>query len=146
MIYHKIFNNVGRLLELCVKNINTPLSKTELHIAHERMLHIKNAVHFITDNCSERIPLQSVSKSAMMSERSFTDKFKLTIGQTYHSYLIGVRMAKAADLLRYSTKSISEIAEECGFENSTYFTTVFRREFGTPPSKYRNAARRNAKR
>lgn len=137
MIYHKIFNNIGKLLELCVKNTNTPLSKNELHIAHERMLHIRNAVHFITDNCSERIPLQSVSKSAMMSERSFTDKFKLTVGQTYHSYLIGVRMAKAADLLRYSTKSISEIAEECGFSNSGHFSNTCVDTFGINPAKLR---------
>ena len=137
MIYYKIFNNIGKLLELCIKNINAPLSKSEIRIAHERVLLINTAVHFITDNCSERIPLQSVSKSAMMSDRAFTQKFKLTVGQTYHSYLIGVRMAKATDLLRFSTKSISEIAEECGFSNSGHFSNTCVDTFGINPAKLR---------
>lgn len=145
MIYGKIFSCINSLLELCASAINNRLGKRDIHIAHERALHISNAVYYITENASSKIPLAKVSRSAMMSERSFTDKFKLTVGQTYHSYLVSVRMAKAVDLLRYTNKSIAEISDECGFSNNGHFTNVCTELFSMSPLALRRYFREWAK-
>jgi AraC-like DNA-binding protein len=52
-----------------------------------------------------------------------------------------MRIEKAKKLLRENSEyNVSEIADQCGFCNYNYFITVFRRETGTTPRKYRKNA------
>lgn len=68
--------------------------------------------------------------------------FKREMGATPHEYLISARMQLAARLIlsgmsnQYSRYSISQIAEMCGFAEPLYFSRVFKKYFGTPPSEY----------
>jgi AraC-like DNA-binding protein len=45
-------------------------------------------------------------------------------------------------LLTTTSRSISDIADDCGFENLSYFYRRFGREFGESPMKHRMQARR----
>lgn len=58
-------------------------------------------------------------------------------GTTFSTIFLLARMKKAARLLRTNNNSIRAIAEECGFNNPSYFSTVFRKIFNTTPKKYR---------
>lgn len=51
-------------------------------------------------------------------------------------YLTQLRIEYAKELLITGRYSIGEIAEMCGFENVYYFSTVFKKHTGIPPSKY----------
>ena len=102
---------------------------------------------YVDENFSDSaLCLTSVADHMDASIYAISRAFKECTGVGFKDYVTGKRLQYACTLLQTTDHTIFEIAEECGFENSTYFTTVFRREFGTPPSKYRNAARRNAKR
>ena len=69
--------------------------------------------------------------------------FKKETGVTPADYLLKERMALAGQLLssgisnRFSSYSISQIAEACGFSEPLYFSRVFKKYFGTSPSNYR---------
>ncbi|HIA6245196.1 TPA: helix-turn-helix transcriptional regulator, partial [Escherichia coli] len=52
-------------------------------------------------------------------------------GTTFSTIFLLARMKKAARLLRTNNNSIRAIAEECGFNNPSYFSTVFRKIFNT---------------
>ena len=53
-------------------------------------------------------------------------------------YLTRCRLEKAAELLRRDpTRTITEVAFDCGFESSQYFANVFHDRFGCAPSEYR---------
>lgn len=68
--------------------------------------------------------------------------FKKETGATPHEYLIRQRMELAASLLksgisnRYSSYSVSQIAEACGFADPLYFSKVFKKYYGTAPASY----------
>lgn len=68
--------------------------------------------------------------------------FKSEMGTTPHEYLISARMELAAQLLlsgmsnQYSRYSIAQVAEMCGFAEPLYFSRVFKKHFGVPPSEY----------
>ena len=68
--------------------------------------------------------------------------FKSEVGATPHEYLISARMRLAAKLIlsgmsnQYSSYTISQIAEMCGFAEPLYFSRVFKKYYGTPPSEY----------
>ena len=59
-----------------------------------------------------------------------------------HEYLISARMQLAARLIlsgmsnQYSRYSVTQMAEMCGFAEPLYFSRVFKKYFGTPPSEY----------
>ena len=53
------------------------------------------------------------------------------------SYLIRLRINRAADLLRHSNNNVTEVALEVGFNDSNYFTRQFKRVVGMSPSRFR---------
>ena len=52
-------------------------------------------------------------------------------------YLTYVRVTNAKKLLRESTLSVMEVAERCGFNDSNYFSAVFKKVKGMTPMSYR---------
>ena len=55
------------------------------------------------------------------------------------SYGNMLRLRHASLLLRGTSKTVAEIAGECGFEDPSYFARVFKRKYGAPPNQCRNA-------
>ena len=103
-------------------------------------------LEYVNENFrSSSLCLTSVADHMGSSIYAISRTFKELTGVGFREYITGKRLQYACHLLGTSDKTIWEIATECGFENATYFTTVFRREYGTPPSRYRTAARRTAK-
>lgn len=58
-------------------------------------------------------------------------------GTTLRQYIIAYRFKAAKRLLELTDKSIGEIAEECGFTDSSYFAKSFKATFGITPKEYR---------
>jgi len=56
-------------------------------------------------------------------------------------YLQEIRINTARDLLKTSNLSISEIADKVGYQDSGYFTTLFKKQLSTTPNAYRLTVR-----
>ena len=63
--------------------------------------------------------------------------FKTYYGITPNDYLLNIRIDKAKNMLLFDNKSIDEIAYECGFNSSTYFSTVFKKKINESPYRFR---------
>lgn len=72
--------------------------------------------------------------------------FKEMFGLSLQRYCNDLRMRHAADLLRMSLLTISEIADKAGFSEPTNFTAAFRQHFGQLPSSFRLIAKEDRKR
>ncbi len=59
-------------------------------------------------------------------------------GITLHQYVISYRIKYARSLLRYTERSIADIADATGFTDASYFTKTFKAQFGMTPKEYRN--------
>ena len=59
-------------------------------------------------------------------------------GTTLRQYIIAYRLKLAKKLLEESSKSVNEIAEDCGFNDPSYFTKTFKSALGMTPKDYRN--------
>lgn len=55
----------------------------------------------------------------------------------FKKYLVYTKLTISENLLCTTDKSISDIALDCGFNDSNYFSTVFKQRYGIPPLKYR---------
>ncbi len=58
-------------------------------------------------------------------------------GKTLHKYIEDVKIKRAGEALIMSDKSIGEVAEECGFPDSSSFSAFFKKKEGISPKKYR---------
>lgn len=84
------------------------------------------------------ITLDSLCAKMQMSKYYFSHKFKEYYGIPPLKHVQKLRLKKARYLLRYSDLKISAIAQKYGFSSHTYFSSAFRREFGTSPEQYRS--------
>ena len=88
--------------------------------------------HFVRD-----FTLEELAERACMSIRNFTRCFKRSTGMSPIAFLQNVRLRHAADLLKNSNSRISEIAYQCGFNDSNYFTKIFTAHYSVSPAMYR---------
>ena len=88
---------------------------------------------------SEPLPLARMSAFVGMSKSHFTRFFKELIGQSFGTYLNHFRIAKAKALLTSTDKSMSEISQDVGFCDQSYFGLIFRRVVGMTPREYRRS-------
>jgi AraC family transcriptional regulator len=104
---------------------------------------MNEVIDFMRMHVDEPVSLPRLAKICGLSTPHFTRAFRETIGQPPHAFLIGLRLEKARDLLEHTPLSITEIAFSCGFEQSQYFATLFRRKLGCAPSEWRRHRSRN---
>ncbi len=73
-----------------------------------------------------------------MSPSTFKREFKKEFASSPAKYINDQKLKKARDLLSVSDLPIGDIAYEVGFNDPLYFTRLFTRKEGVPPSTYRN--------
>ena len=98
---------------------------------------LKQMLGFIREHYAEDISPADVTASAGVCERECFRCFKQELGTTPLATLTDFRLRKAAELLRETDRSVSDIAAACGFATSSYFGKVFRRRMNLSPLAYR---------
>ena len=71
-----------------------------------------------------------------MSDTYFRRLFSEIYHTTPNKYLTGLRISHAEDLLSGGYYTIERVAQECGFADEKYFSTVFKKKIGFSPSQY----------
>lgn len=102
---------------------------------------IRVMLQYIMDHYAEEITLDTLSKEALISESEVLRCFHNTIKTTPKQYLRQYRLQKACRLLTDTDNTSLEVALECGFQNSSYFTKTFREQIGCTPLEYRKNSR-----
>ena len=98
---------------------------------------LKRMLGFIRDHFAEDISPADIAASAGVCERECFRCFKQELGTTPLATLTDFRLRKAAELLRETDRSVTDIAAACGFATSSYFGKVFRRRMNLSPLAYR---------
>ena len=87
--------------------------------------------------------LEEIAESVHLSASYSSALFKSSTGVSVMDYIINLRITKACDMLKYSDRLISEIAESTGFCDIFYFSRMFKKIMGVSPAKYRSAEKNN---
>jgi len=102
------------------------------------LLRIGDAIAHIETHYIEKITLDELAAKSHLSQRHFCRVFQECIGRSPIDHLMHVRCQKAAELLKGTDRTITDIAFDCGFSDSNYFTRCFRKIVEMTPKQYRN--------
>lgn len=101
---------------------------------------IKRAVNFIETNLASPLHLADIARAAGLSPMHFAAGFRSATGLSPHAYVRDRRIERAKTKLRSDEMRIDEIAIDVGFRSQTHFITVFRRQTGQPPARWRRCS------
>ena len=103
------------------------------------------AVSYMEEHLGEPLDRDSVARAAGLSGSHFSHLIREKTGRTFTDLMAQYRVDRAKILLRRTGTSIIQIAMDCGFEDQSYFTRVFKRYVGTTPRVYRAQMHDNPK-
>ena len=102
---------------------------------------IKQMMIYIHEHYRESISVEQLAESAYVSKRGCFRLFQENLHMSPVEYMRNYRLQRACQMLADQRKSITEIAQECGFGTSSYFGRLFRKERGCTPEQYRGKLR-----
>ncbi len=93
------------------------------------------AIYYVAQNYREKIQNIEVANLCAMSPFVFSRKFKDAFGLSFRDYIVRYRLRAACALLKNPDASVTEVAFAVGFNDVSYFSRMFKRHFGMPPSE-----------
>lgn len=100
---------------------------------------IGRVIAYLEREYASRVGICDLIELVAMSERSLLRKFSYATGTTPIQYLLRVRVAHAARLLRETSLPVTDIAGRVGFDDSNYFSRQFHQILGSSPTEYRRS-------
>lgn len=117
---------------------NQLAEETEVALNVDDQAFVDKATQMVLDHLSEEdFDVNHLCREMAMSRTLFYGRLKTLTGKAPQEFMRLIRLEQAAALLRKDVP-VLDVATRCGFPNSKYFSTVFKKHFGTPPSKYKS--------
>ncbi|MGE4485465.1 MAG: AraC family transcriptional regulator [Oscillospiraceae bacterium] len=101
-----------------------------------RKKRLQKGIEFIQNNLEKPITVAQVAEVCGYHKNYLTEVFRGETGFTPNEYICQGKMAMARDLMLYSDLNITQVSEKLGFESIHYFSRVFKKTMGIPPSEY----------
>lgn len=117
------------------KNIEENVSPQTLNYLPEKRVQV--LLDYIHTYYKDKITIESLAKNASISKTEVLRCFKSIIGLSPINYLNSYRLQRAAYLLINTENNIQEIAMDCGFNDSSYFSKLFKKNYHVTPHNYR---------
>jgi signal transduction histidine kinase/DNA-binding response OmpR family regulator len=135
---------IKRLLKLRQKrqesfNPRIEIAPSEITITSLDEKLIKKAILYVENNISRsELSVEELSSELSMSRVHLYKKILSITGKTPVEFIRIIRLKRAAQYLRESQQTVSEIAYQTGFSNPKFFRKYFKEEFGILPSEYQD--------
>lgn len=97
----------------------------------------KRVTEHIDAHLGEALRVAALAQLVDLSPFHFARAFKQSFGVPPHRYHVGRRIARAKQLLDDRKSSVTAIARDLGFAETSSFSATFRRVTGTSPMRYR---------
>lgn len=121
---------------LLLKQILNDVRLRIVGTADSRTDNLSAITQYVLDHYGEQISFDAISHIYGYSYSNFRKLFKQKSGKSPNEFLTDVRIEKAVELLYSRKYTVSEISFMVGYEDSAYFSRVFRQKKGCSPSSY----------
>lgn len=98
---------------------------------------IKDLLTFINEHYAEKITMNDAANYLNVSRQYFCRYFKKSTGMSFVDFINDLRLRRASQEIALTSKSITDIALDHGFDNIGYFFKLYKQKFGQTPLCYR---------
>lgn len=105
-------------------------------IATRNIERLKQILTYIHSHYQDKITLEDISEQVNICPSECCRFFKKNMQESLFDYLLNYRIEQSLALLSKGNGNITEIAVQCGFSSSSYFSRVFRERMGHSPREY----------
>ncbi|SCK04203.1 Uncharacterized response regulatory protein SA0215 [uncultured Clostridium sp.] len=127
------FEDLKSIINSAIEECNKYLSDKKSYSSA-----VRKAIKYMEEYYREAISLTEVADYVSLSSEYLSKIFKEETGVKFVVYLNNLRLKEAVNLLEQTNLKVYEIAEKVGYSNMSYFSTVFKKNFGKNPFEYRN--------
>ena len=106
-------------------------------VPQEDTLWLAKLLEWSQNHLDEDLSVERLAKQAGMSKRTLSRRFAEEAGTSPIEWLIGLRLARAKQMLEKTARSVDEIAYDTGFGSAPTLRHHFRRRLNTSPVAYR---------
>lgn len=92
---------------------------------------------YIHEHYKENIGRNEIGTQFFLVPEYLAKMYKKKTGQNLKDYINGYRLQQAKRLLNNQDMKVSDVASEVGFDNFSYFSTLFKKEYDMTPNEYR---------
>lgn len=110
---------------------------TKEKLSYDYSENVQNVINKIRSEYASELTLKCVAQSLHLNVMYLGQLFKKETKKSFSQYLNQYRMKKAQNLLLYSDDNVNEIADKIGFNNSTYFSQIFKKMNDLTPKEFR---------
>ena len=123
--------------------LKTLLTRMHLHATGQLPQKVALVQDYILKHYAEPITNSQLAQLAGYHEYYLNRIFTAATGQSLHSYLMKVRISRAAFLILNTDLELQEISEQVGFGSYPHFSGYFKQAHGLSPAQYRKRLRSN---
>jgi len=143
-LYNEYYKKDSYYLEICkslTKELLIHFYRQNLDVPQTKLTAIEqiiqNIAKYIAENYHLDLPLSLLAEKSAMSPGHLSRTFKTVTGFGIHEYISMIRLSNAEMLLKSGEyNSITDVALKCGYSDSNYFTSVFRKKWKMTPRQY----------
>jgi len=117
-------------------------TSTDAFMVEDRL--VRHAQAYIESHRQGRIKVSEVARAVGCTRVTLGQRFGRHLRVGVLDYILQRRMEYAKDLLRAGELNVDQVAQACGFQNSPFFCSVFKRITGTTPGRVRAEAKQSA--
>lgn len=99
---------------------------------------VEEAIRRFQQSPEANFTIKEYAKENKLNYYRFIDSFTRITGMAPRQYIISIRMSKARELLDNEAFSVADVAQLVGYENPLYFSRIFKKAVGMPPTEYRS--------
>ena len=144
-----LFSTISNVVQ-SKKNVKKYLSSNYLTVAMEDRLHDRDnefyneVIKLIEDHIDNPdLNVDFFCKKLGYSRTGLYQKFEEVIGMPIKQFVRTVRLKVAVKIIAEEDMAISDLILRIGIKSQSYFTNIFKREYGIPPSEYMKKLKKN---
>lgn len=142
---NKQLSDYEDVLQAYIAALYIKMQRSFENIERERPDFIGRCMSYIRDHLLEELTVERIAAALYISPSHLSRSFRKRIGMTPLNYIRNCRVNLARNALITSGDNIEEIALRIGFQDSKYFSRVFKKETGLSPREYRQKYVNNPK-
>ncbi|MEG2086700.1 MAG: AraC family transcriptional regulator [Angelakisella sp.] len=99
--------------------------------------YVQKVIDIIKSSYSNQIKVMEIADRLSLNRSYLSRIFKEQTGMAIKEYLIDYRLNQARALLHKHNKTVTDVAQETGFNDPLYFSRLFKEKYGLPPTEFR---------